>query len=94
MLSGDKIVEKIVDSLERRMVVEMIGSVWFGDWLRGNVFYGGGGHATVIVGYQNRGDDIYFKIRNSWGKDIGIDGYNYVSASVLLPNITMIYTYK
>jgi C1A family cysteine protease len=40
-----------------------------------------GGHATVIVGYN--ADTDKFLVRNSWGKDWGINGYFHMPAAYL-----------
>lgn len=34
-----------------------------------------GGHAVVAVGYDDRGPDKFVWVRNSWGKEWGINGY-------------------
>ena len=43
-----------------------------------------GGHAVMIVGYNNRDE---FIIRNSWGPTWGEQGYAYMTAEHLLANI-------
>ena len=48
----------------------------------------------VIVGYQMRDGELYLKLRNSWGAKIGVDGYNLIRASQLLPNILYIMLYQ
>jgi C1A family cysteine protease len=59
-----------------------------GSWKdKDRVYQGGGGHAMVIVGYQKSGDRLFFKLRNSWGTEIGQGGYNIVEDTVLLPNL-------
>lgn len=88
------IFDRIIESLDRRMVVGLAMDVWLGDWGGTLVNKGGGGHAMVIVGYQKRKDDVYFKVRNSWGTAIGIGGYNYVSSSILGPNLIWAQIYK
>ncbi len=42
-----------------------------------------GGHAVLIVGYERRGETLYFQFRNSWGADWGDSGYGYVSEAYL-----------
>lgn len=83
--------------LDRRMVVMIAAWVWMGDWVDRFVSTGGGGHAMVIVGNQlQKADDgtekLFFKLRNSWGTSIGVDGYNIVEDKVLLPNTLEITT--
>ena len=90
----DKIIPTIMNSLNERMVVLVAADVWFGSWKDQLVYAGGGGHGLVIVGYQYRDNELYFKLRNSWGKEIGIDGYNYIKASILLPNLFYAVVYK
>jgi aminopeptidase C len=79
--------EKIMESLKRRMVVMVAGSVWISSWANRTVVSTVGGHAMVIVGYQYQGDRLFFKLRNSWGSAIGVDGYDYVEDNILLPNL-------
>ncbi len=95
-VAGNELQKRIVDSLNRHMVVGLAVDVWAGDWLQANVYKGGGGHSCLIVGYQQKDDEseIYFKIRNSWGENIGIDGYNYIPASTLIPNVFRITLYN
>jgi len=38
-----------------------------------------GGHAVLVVGYQNMGNTVYAIVRNSWGADWGDQGYFYLS---------------
>lgn len=38
----------------------------------------GDNHAVQIIGYDISGDVPYFIVRNSWGKDWGMDGYLYI----------------
>jgi C1A family cysteine protease len=40
-----------------------------------------GGHAVVIVGYENEpgSGDPYFIVRNSWGPRWGVEGHGYIS---------------
>jgi hypothetical protein len=92
--SSAAIFEKVVESLDRHMVVGLAMDVWVGDWGGTLVQKGGGGHGMVIVGYQKREDDIYFKVRNSWGTGIGIGGYNYVSSKILGPDIMWVKIFK
>lgn len=92
-LSTAELKAKIIESLEKRMVVMVASSVWVGSWIdKDRVYNGGGGHAMVIVGYQNVGDKTIFKLRNSWGTEIGQSGYNLVEDSVLLPNLLEVTT--
>jgi hypothetical protein len=87
-LSTADLKQKIISSLERRMVVMVASSVWIGSWKdKDRVYQAGGGHAMVIVGYQKLGDRLFFKLRNSWGTEIGQEGYNIVEDTVLLPNL-------
>jgi len=87
-VSAADLKQKIISSLEKRMVVMVAGSVWSGSWTeKDRVYNGGGGHAMVIVGYQQLGDKTIFKLRNSWGTEIGQGGYNLVEDRVLLPNL-------
>ena len=49
---------------------------------------GGGGHAMIIVGYDDAGYGKYqgagaFKVRNSWGADWGDQGYWYLPYSLV-----------
>ena len=81
-----EIYDAIKKSLDRRMAVMVASSVWMGDWGDGVVFAGGGGHAMVIVGYQEKDGTTYFKLRNSWGKDRLVKGYNFVDSDTLLTN--------
>ena len=92
--TGNNIITAIMNSLNERMVVLIAADVWFGSWKDKLVYAGGGGHGLVIVGYQYRENELYFKLRNSWGKEIGIDGYNYIKASILLPNLFYAVVYK
>ncbi|MGZ3713432.1 MAG: C1 family peptidase [Bdellovibrionota bacterium] len=89
----DKIISAVMASLNSRMVVLLATDVWVSSWKDKLVYSGGGGHGVVIVGYQYRNGDLYFKLRNSWGTDAGIDGYNYVKASVLMPNLLYVILY-
>ncbi|MEK6705181.1 MAG: C1 family peptidase [Bdellovibrionota bacterium] len=92
---GEQIIASIKESLDRLMVVGIAADVWSGSWTDKMVYAGGGGHAMVVVGYQTREDGkTYFKLRNSWGPKIGVDGYNLVEESVLLPNIYYTIEYK
>lgn len=45
-----------------------------------------GGHAVVIVGWSNqvKGTDLYFLIRNSYGKDWGWEGHVWIPAEFVL----------
>lgn len=43
----------------------------------GNPLPSVGGHAMLIVGYDRPGE--YFIVKNSWGPDLGHDGYLYLS---------------
>jgi hypothetical protein len=48
----------------------------------------GGGHAMVIVGYDDAGYDKYngagaFKVRNSWGEEFGDKGFWYLPYSII-----------
>lgn len=92
--SGQKIEAVIKDSLDKRMAVMIASNVWMGGWEDGTIFNRGGGHAMVIVGYQERDGVTYFKLRNSWGKDRLIRGYNYVKAKTLIDNTLYIVTHE
>lgn len=85
--SRSDLARAIVASLERRMVVNVAADVWKGDWASERTPLGHGGHAMTIVGYFQEGDRLEFKLRNSWGGEIGAGGYQRVSAEVLLPNV-------
>lgn len=37
-----------------------------------------GGHAVLIVGYKKMGNQYYFIIQNSWGEDVGDNGFFYI----------------
>lgn len=87
-LGAAELKQKIMASLEKRMVVMASAAVWGGSWKeKDRVYNGGGGHAMVIVGYQKIGERVFFKLRNSWGTEIGHGGYNLVEDNVLLPNL-------
>jgi C1A family cysteine protease len=46
-----------------------------------------GGHAVLVVGYDDSKNS--FIVRNSWGKDWGLDGYFYMDYNYLLnPNLS------
>lgn len=85
-VAKSEIMAAIKRSLDHRMAVMIAANVWIGDWLGGVVFRGGGGHAMVVVGYQERNGQTFFKLRNSWGKDRLVQGYNYVESTTLLLN--------
>lgn len=42
-----------------------------------------GGHMVCICGFTYVRDSLYFKIRNSWGRNWGMNGYAWISASAL-----------
>ncbi len=92
--SGEVIEHEIIKSLDRRMAVMVASNVWCGGWTDGVVYGFGGGHAMVIVGYQERDGQLYFKLRNSWGSDKLVEGYNYVKAETLRENILYIVTHE
>jgi len=39
------------------------------------------GHALEVMGYKKQGADVYFIVKNSWGADCGIGGYQSFPAS-------------
>ncbi len=84
---GEEIMKQIVSSLNNRMVVLIALDVWSGSWTDKLVYAGGGGHGVVITGYQLRDGELYFKIRNSWGPNMGLGGYNLVKAAHIVPNL-------
>jgi hypothetical protein len=84
----------ILGSLDKKMAVMFAGDVWVGDWSKGVIFQEGGGHAMVIVGYQKRDEKLYFKLRNSWGKEHGVKGYNYIEANALMADTIYIVTHE
>lgn len=48
-----------------------------------------GGHCMVIVGYKLINGALYFIVQNSWGTDVGDEGFFYIPAQYLLdPRIT------
>ncbi len=52
---------------------------------------GDGGHAMALAGYRRDGDELYFLIHNSWGREWGDGGYAWIKASTLQLNITDAY---
>lgn len=49
----------------------------------GQPLFGAGGHAMLIVGFQRAADGTddqpYFIVKNSWGDDLGHEGYLYIT---------------
>jgi hypothetical protein len=94
-LGGSQLLTTIKQSLDQRMAVMIAANVWIGDWGSGRPMTTGGGHAMVIVGYQERSDGyIYFKLRNSWGADRLVQGYDYVRSDILIANTLYIVTHQ
>lgn len=89
-----ELLNALLESLNRRMVVMIAADVWTGSWTDDLIFKGGGGHAMVIVGYQQKDGHTFFKIRNSWGPNAGIEGYNYVDWTTLAPNLLYVVIYS
>ncbi len=92
--SGNEIETAIIESLDKRMAVMIASNVWMGGWDDGTVFNKGGGHAMVVVGYQKRDGKTYFKLRNSWGKNRLVHGYNYIDSDTLIANTLYIVTHQ
>lgn len=50
----------------------------------GNPLRSRGGHAMLIAGYDAKASIPYFIIKNSWGEDVGNEGYYYISYDYIM----------
>ena len=51
-----------------------------------------GGHAVLLVGYENTANDVNWIIRNSWGENWGINGYFIMNNEYMFSELTSEHT--